>query len=875
MYSPPQNGPVDQLLLDAQVDEALEGMMHLGEVHDLHIMTVSLRHYADFPRDENVGRQVLAQLATTSPKPDVICVQEGLDGVDPLGAAGYRRLVSSTSRARPLKDVVYGNVEALSMIPENRHDNLSVNEIYVRDGSPWEVAYSGVAPISTDLFLEHTGGDSQDGEAGCEYWPLAIRTVVWGKFVRRAQSGPHMRAFVFCSRLSGGGFEDQFFLKQIADERQQQVERILKVAAGQAGPGDLCVLVGDFGGALPEDATRELLGSSLDAVLAGPSAQAQVDQTHNAMGFEEMQRRFRTYAVAPLVALRTRGWHTLPCDRAPLGAFGHDHPGVRPAAYVATSQAITIKPQAAVATSWRREVWPRVCDSGYVDRGIAKVTLVVRQAAGDEGNCGGPFGQSNGGEGPHVTLQREHRELVREHRAEQEASEEMQLRLSAEMMELRDSCHEKGQAISTLTCRLAETAEAVTSELQGAAVVRHELEVELAREEATRRDLEATLGTEEGEAASRVQASEQQLQAMQGVRASLEAQIRTSFQIQAELSDHIAAERNGRAELEVAGERELLAWREHNARVRTEIQHRLENEKSEVSEWRASTENQVIRLREESEQHSHEESELLAELSQLREAQVRDRTRLQGEASLWQQEVEILNTRVQEVDEECKGGDELHQRLNEERAICASEKEELEEELRKVLEQRGVADKDLQLCDESSKELHQELSCLKESVNELRHDDVTTRLYQERDELRKEIHDESQQKSELEAELANASRGVFSCFRRRPPRGTSSPLPPPEGPPPKASKEASKTPPSAKSKGVQGRRVSQQGASKPDKRDQSGSEKPQGGDSHTKPPPPPASSTRGAAGSSGSGGHGVASSSKDVDPNLSGRESEL
>lgn len=57
-----------------------------------------------------------------------------------------------------------------------------------------------------------------------------------------------------------------------------------------------------------------------------------------------------------------------------------------------------------------------------------------------------------------------------------------------------------------------------------------------------------------------MEAADQQLASMVNVRDSLKTQLRSALKVQTELREHIAAEREGRAELEVAGERELVAW---------------------------------------------------------------------------------------------------------------------------------------------------------------------------------------------------------------------------------------------------------------------------------------------------------------------------
>mmetsp|Transcript_81805 Transcript_81805/g.227814 ORF Transcript_81805/g.227814 Transcript_81805/m.227814 type:complete len:867 (-) Transcript_81805:239-2839(-) len=738
---------------DHEVDECLEGLMHLSDTHDLVVMTLNLRNYSDFPRDASMGQQVLAQLTSVTPKPDVICVQDGLEGVDALSSVGYKRLCSSASlpaaaaRSR-LRDMVYGDADALARVAEAHHDRLLVNEIYVRaEGSSWEAADSGVGQISSDLTLMLDAGQDLGGlGVDCVPWPLAIRTAVWGKFRRRGRlTGPFV--YVLCTRLTGCEFEDQFFFGQLSGERRSQVEVATRLLSGLAvGADDLGILVADLAGAVPEDSPWEPLGIRLAALMAAPGSQAKADVAKERLQPGDVERLFRAYVTGPLVALGSRGWHASACGKA---------------GYVATNHATPMKVQDETSAGWRFAIWPRPGGGG-----LAKATFAVRAAtaAKSPGSVAEPVGFG----GRCAALRHEHRDLVREHRAEQDASEQLQQRLSAEMRELRDNCTEKGQAVGALTSRLAETTEVVTVELQSAAALRQELELELEREEVHRHELESTLGVEEAEAASKVQAAEQQLHAMQSVRVSLETQIRTSLQIQAELRDHIAAERIGRSELEVAGERELSAWRQQ-----AQVKQQAESEEAEIAEKR--TRREVEHLRQVSEQQCLEETAMMARLSALRTEQARDKARLQEMAEKWHYEVEVLRARAADVDEECRNGEEIAQELNEQRMACATEKEELEQEVQRHFERSQAGEADLEQVEHLSQQLREELDELRESTARCREDPEYLRLCRVRDEVSQEIHAEMQQKAALELELERASRsGFFRCVKRRQP-----PLPAP------------------------------------------------------------------------------------------------
>lgn len=716
-------------------------------------MTINFRHYSDYPRGPDVGRKVLAQLTAAAPQPDVICVQEGLDGVDVLRNLGYKRASSTGGQARILRDMVYGSQEVLTTADEENLDKLVVNEIYVRgERATWDVIEVGATQISSDQILEKDNNDSMGVE--CVFWPLAVRALAWVKLRNR---GPgNSTALVMCTNLTGGTFEDQFFLKQLSQERVLQVDKALRVLGGHGGC-DAVVLAGDLGITLPERAPQEAVRMRLSALMSQPGSQAELDITREGLRHEEVERRYRAYASSALTALKSRGFNVTACG---TGDAGH----------VATIKTEGIMPQAVSVAGWRRPG----------SEGVGKVLLSIHHADATGALANG--GNGANGLGRCESLRREHRALVREHQGEQVASEQLQARLTCEMDELRDSCNEKGQAISLLTSRLSDTATAVKEELRTAAQLRYELETELAAEEARRIELEATLGHDEKDAEAKVAAAEQQLASMTGVRESLEAQIRTSLQIQAELHDHIAAERSGRAELEVAGQRELSAWKEHNSKVHEEIQDRLEAERSEVDTWRAATARDVSRLREESAQFTGEEAVLLSQLATLRESQGRDRARLHSEAAMWHHEVAELRRRVERVDEECRESGDFAQALNEERVAAASEKRELEDELNACAEKRRCSDNDLAQTEHESQELKEELERLRNSVARCRDDPEHARLCEERDEIQAEIQAEAEHKELLEDELAAASRGW--CRRRNPESQQRKPLPPPAGPPP-------------------------------------------------------------------------------------------
>lgn len=405
-----------------------------------------------------------------------------------------------------------------------------------------------------------------------------------------------------------------------------------------------------------------------------------------------------------------------------------------------------------------------------------------------------------GSEARRATLRTEHQELVREQRTERLAAEELQARLSAEMRELRDQCQEQGQTVGMLAQRLSDARNAVTAELRGAAALHSTLGTELQSEESQRRALEAARRGEEAEIAHRVEAAEQQLSTMSGVRASLEAQLHASHRVQAELREHISAERGGRSELKVAGERELTAWSEHNERVCGELRSRLRSERAEVDTWRESTAEEVSRLKEESEENTQEENQLMEQLQGVRQRQSMARRQLRSEVSSWNLEVEVLRERCLEVDEEHKQTEDALQRHTLSLGACGDERIELEEELQDRLGQASAAQDELQTLQCLSGELHDELREFQSHVQYYRADEEVIKLREERDRLIREVSRETEHHKKLREDIESERKSWgFLCMKRRqvpnsPPmtptlspasQPAPAPLPPPQHEPPR------------------------------------------------------------------------------------------
>ncbi|CAE7342698.1 HIR3 [Symbiodinium natans] len=71
----------------------------LAPGRELVVMTLNLQYLASFPQDPTLARRRLVEITSAAPRPDVICVQEGLEGIDLFGQVGYSKLISSAVKA--------------------------------------------------------------------------------------------------------------------------------------------------------------------------------------------------------------------------------------------------------------------------------------------------------------------------------------------------------------------------------------------------------------------------------------------------------------------------------------------------------------------------------------------------------------------------------------------------------------------------------------------------------------------------------------------------------------------------------------------------------------------------------------------------------
>jgi len=296
------------------------------EPQELVLLTLNLQYFASYPKgQEGEARAHQKLVAETSGEhpPDVICVQEGLAGRDVLTAVGYSLEVCAGKEgiAQSVYDMVYGDGPTLASCDSSTHLMLLCNQIYVRQGSSWAVTDKGAMQISSDLQLVGGGGRAQG--------KLAIRSMVWVKLQKRHRNGvPSGSAvYVMCTHITGGRFEDQYFVQQLADERRDQPDRIMKFFEQRKGPGDVGILLGDF------NATKEydFSGGAMHGyfkMAVDSSAGVRADASGAGLEEGKLEERFRDYMTSPFRAISKHAWtFAYDTEVGVTSGFGHlvDH----------------------------------------------------------------------------------------------------------------------------------------------------------------------------------------------------------------------------------------------------------------------------------------------------------------------------------------------------------------------------------------------------------------------------------------------------------------------------------------------------------------------------------------------------------------------
>mmetsp|Transcript_22225 Transcript_22225/g.41381 ORF Transcript_22225/g.41381 Transcript_22225/m.41381 type:complete len:613 (+) Transcript_22225:55-1893(+) len=290
----------------------------------LNVMTLNFQYFSSYPKNENIGLERLSEVIgrrQDANYPDIICVQEGLQGREPLGQLGYQRLISSeeTGDAQSVHEMVYGDKGTLSLIPEEDHKKLLTNELWIsRAQCKWEVEARDVFKMNSPVNLKGTEGRCTG--------PLAIRTMVWAKLRPRGrETGPFV--FVFNVHVTGGRFEDMYFVQDLAEERRKQLESVIKEFHRlRTSDRDLCILVGDFNATADYKIPGPMHGYFESAIAKAKGVIADADA--KALDANQLVDRFRDYMTAPFQVLSEMQWKAAYSeDIGATSGFGHviDH----------------------------------------------------------------------------------------------------------------------------------------------------------------------------------------------------------------------------------------------------------------------------------------------------------------------------------------------------------------------------------------------------------------------------------------------------------------------------------------------------------------------------------------------------------------------
>lgn len=312
--------------------------------------------------------------------------------------------------------------------------------------------------------------------------------------------------------------------------------------------------------------------------------------------------------------------------------------------------------------------------------------------------------------GQHTGLRQKHQSLVREHRAEREAAEELQGRLYNEMRELRDQCDEQGQMVGKLMQRLSDARAAVTSDLQSAQAVRSILGGELRTEELQRSALERTWHSEQAELVEIIQKARRQYTTMSQGNDSLKSQLRASQVGQAELRGYIAAERSGRAELKLAGEQECVACHENDGKVYGELQNSLQDSRTEqaaIDAWQSRTKQELSQLQQEISIYTNQEEAFRAEIQSARDRKM-SRTSLGAH-----HDVDELHAQLRCIEEQRSKATDWRERYDKWCGAAQSESVHLELELQQCKKNTNHTQLELDQIDQQKAHTQETLQQLK------------------------------------------------------------------------------------------------------------------------------------------------------------------
>lgn len=285
-------------------------------------MTLNLQYFSSYPKDLAAAKERLEQVLQGSNPPDVVCVQEGLDTKNVLDEVGFELCVCSAKEklAESVYEMVYGDAPTLKACDPASHRHLLCNQIYMRRGSEWQISDQGAMQISRDLQLAGGGGRLQG--------KLAIRSMVYVRL--RHRCCPDLSVMVICAHITGGRFEDQYFVQQLAEERKMQLQKIISFFNERKNPqvDDVGILVGDFNATSVYTADGPMHGYYKASIASSEGVKSD-SVAAGVKSEEDLEALFKTYMISPFTAISEHGW-SFAYDRQQVGytsGFGHciDH----------------------------------------------------------------------------------------------------------------------------------------------------------------------------------------------------------------------------------------------------------------------------------------------------------------------------------------------------------------------------------------------------------------------------------------------------------------------------------------------------------------------------------------------------------------------
>jgi len=309
--------------------------------HGLCVMTLNLQYFSSYPTDEDSARKRLLEVTGGDSPPDVICVQEGIASKNVLDAVGFDLAVCAGAKkiAQSVYEMVYGDAPTLKTCKEELHQELLCNQIYLRKNSVWSVVDSGAMQISTDLQLVGGGGRAQG--------KLAVRSMVWVRLKRSGTTGPTV--FVMNTHTSGGRFEDQYFVQQLAEERFHQPMRIIRFFKDERPnpqADDIGILLGDFN-ATADYVPGGAMSGYFKASIAGSQGVQHDAEAGNVQG-EDLEHHFKQYMISPFTSINKQNWSfAYGSEVGVTSGFGHliDHMAMSRQLTVSSSKLIYLTNQ--------------------------------------------------------------------------------------------------------------------------------------------------------------------------------------------------------------------------------------------------------------------------------------------------------------------------------------------------------------------------------------------------------------------------------------------------------------------------------------------------------------------------------------------------